>query len=107
MKRTLVIVAALLFLLSLYYDLKVGTLTMIQPLKSEAATVNNHQAPETSYVEHLVKQGDTVISVVELYVNTPLPVAIETVVQDFISLNEIAPEKIQAGKVYKFPIYRD
>ncbi|GAA0341355.1 hypothetical protein GCM10008967_34670 [Bacillus carboniphilus] len=108
MKRTLLIITALLFAISLYYDIKVGTLSMIKPIRAaqgEVMEVTTSPSNHPLYIEHLVTSGDTVLSVVEKNLNEPLPVGIEQVVQDFITLNQIQPEKIQAGKVYKFPIY--
>ncbi|HWO77656.1 MAG TPA: hypothetical protein VNM69_17460 [Bacillus sp. (in: firmicutes)] len=105
MKRVAAIVAVLLFLLSLYYDLKVGTLPLKATAQTEAAaTAANEEA--IPYVEHIVDRGDTVLTIVETY-TSPIPVGIDKVVEDFISLNQITPDKIQAGKIYKFPIYSE
>ncbi|MET3699252.1 hypothetical protein SAMN05877753_102109 [Bacillus oleivorans] len=106
MKRVAAIITVLLFLLSLYYDLKVGTLPLKATAQMETAEVNAANTGDIAYVEHIVSRGETVLSIVERYTGT-LPVEIDTVVQDFISLNQMAPEQIQAGKIYKIPIYRD
>ena len=106
MKKVAAIVASLLFLLSLYYDLKVGTLPLKATAQTEATEVNAANTAEIPYVEHIVDRGETVLSIVESYTG-PLPVEIDTVVQDFTTLNQMEPDKIQAGKIYKFPIYSE
>jgi hypothetical protein len=61
---------------------------------------------ESIYIEVEVKAGDTVLTIAEKITNKPIPVSITQLIEDFQALNEgTTPEKIQIGKIYKFPVY--
>ncbi|MFK4997661.1 LysM peptidoglycan-binding domain-containing protein [Bacillus sp. N9] len=61
---------------------------------------------EPPYTLIKVKQGDTVLSIMEALSEQPLSVSIEQTVDDFIELNDgMKPDQIQIGQVYKFPLY--
>ncbi|MDM5156476.1 hypothetical protein QUF88_22460 [Bacillus sp. DX1.1] len=106
----------LLFVLVLgyvfYYDIKIGTLPMLntykkttaaQPVKKEKET--SKKEIDTSYKMIEVKTGDTVLSVTEAINKKKVP-SIEKVIDDFKQLNKnTSATKIQIGKSYKFPLY--
>ncbi|QFT89864.1 hypothetical protein FIU87_14465 [Bacillus sp. THAF10] len=108
-------VVALIFITiySIYYDLSSGTIpetvssnTTVSPLQAD--TSGNEESSETSkpYIEVEIKAGDTVLTVAEKMTNKPIPVSIQQLIEDFQILNNgTAPEKIQIGKTYKFPVY--
>ncbi|MDM5189989.1 hypothetical protein QUF99_22465 [Bacillus sp. DX4.1] len=105
----------LLFVLVLgyvfYYDIKIGTLPMLntykkttaaQPVKKETSK----KEIDTSYKTIEVKTGDTVLSVTEAINKKKVP-SIEKVIDDFKQLNKnTSATKIQIGKSYKFPLYQ-
>lgn len=108
-----------------YYDLTQGTLSKPTSIilvesksntqidrkqkeqnEKEVAKVDHSLDSELHFMEVKVTAGQTVLSVVEQIHNGPLPVSISQLVTDFQLLNPDAqPEKIQIGKVYKFPVY--
>ncbi|WP_417899572.1 hypothetical protein ABN702_04480 [Bacillus haimaensis] len=99
---------------SIYYDLSKGTIPIanVQQAAQVMTTPSLTEEPETesdsntTYIEVEVKAGDTVLTVAERIANKPIPVSITQLVEDFQILNEgMAPEKIQVGKIYKFPLY--
>lgn len=99
----------------IYYDVTIGSL----PVTTEAASDNfqtseeqkkkndiSNKQPTIQFKIVEVQAGDTVLSIVEKLVSGPIPVSISNVVADFKKLNSgQAPEKIQIGKKYKFPLY--
>lgn len=111
----------------IYYDLTQGTLSkptsiilleskenlqndrsQEEPSKHEDAKELNSSESDLHFKEVKVTAGQTVLSVVEQIHNGPLPVSISQLVTDFQLLNpNTQPEKIQIGKVYKFPIYKN
>lgn len=109
MKRFVLFLFIILFSYILYYDLKVGTLLFLQPVQNfnEPATVVGKNVVESNYVQQQVKEGDTVLSIVERLHQNSLPVPIETIVSDFEKLNSnTSAHSIQVGHSYKFPIYK-
>lgn len=110
MKRLIMIIAAVVILYTIYYDISYGTL----PAASESAHVT-HQPVSVAkaksrstlpYYEKKVSSGDTVLSIIEEHLEDSIPVPISNVVSDFKKLNNgISPTEIQPGKTYKFPKY--
>lgn len=114
MIRLLVVALVFITIYSIYYDLSSGTIpeqaspatTVVPPtINSETETSDQHDS-EKMYIEVEVKAGDTVLTIAERISNKPIPVSITQLVEDFEQINEgITPEKIQIGKIYKFPVY--
>jgi hypothetical protein len=112
MKRLFGLVMFVLIIYVIYYDISKGTI----PIAIEASTqeqtkeeVTMEQEEFTSdYFEKKVQSGDTVLSIIENHIDASLPVSIQKVITDFSGLNEgIEAEKIQIGKTYKFPDYKN
>jgi hypothetical protein len=104
MKRIAGILLSVLVIYVIYYDLSQGTLPAGKEQVLEAST----QPAESgmSYFEKKVSPGETVLSIVELNLDGPIPVSIDEVVSDFSKLNSgMEPEEINSGKTYKFPKY--
>ncbi|MED4530730.1 hypothetical protein [Metabacillus fastidiosus] len=102
MKRLFTVLIALFLIYIIYYDFTVGTLPSTATL--------NHSTPvkqeKKKYFELQIKQGDTVLSIMEMKYKSSLPVSIEKIVEDFEQLNPNQKvETIKVGKTYKFPIY--
>jgi len=108
MKRLIFTLFIVLFSYIIYYDLKVGTLLFIQPTYNiERPSIVVSKTVENEYIIEEVKQGDTVLSIVERLHQNSLPVTIETIVSDFESLNpNTTAHSIHVGQNYKFPIYK-
>jgi hypothetical protein len=122
MKRMIIFLGIIILLYSVYYDLNKGTLNLLTKRNTEVVTaqpqavkkeaIDSVSLPEASessqsYVEVKIKPGDTVLSLVENSLEGKLPVSIEQVVSDFEKLNDVPPGKIQIGKTYKIPHYKD
>ncbi|MCG1022367.1 hypothetical protein [Sutcliffiella horikoshii] len=116
MIRLFIAALILITIYSIYYDLSAGTIP--EPATPATAVVPPTTASETEaetslqlssenmYIEVEVKAGDTVLTIAERIANKPIPVSITQLVEDFAHMNEgITPEKIQIGKIYKFPVY--
>jgi hypothetical protein len=97
---------------AIYNDLSAGTLPAATMQKVETADKKEKEKEITSetksipFFEHVVKPGDTVLSVLESNSKTSLDVPVSRAVEDFKILNNGAdPQKIKFGKTYKFPVY--
>lgn len=104
MKRIAGILLSVLVIYVIYYDLNHGTL----PTGKEQVLEASSQPTESGipYFEKKVSPGETVLSIVELNLDGPIPVSIAEVISDFSSLNKgIKPEEIKSGNTYKFPKY--
>lgn len=100
MKRIVGIIFFIVTILAIHHDLTKGTLAI-----SEKVVKINHELDSLEYFEKRVSRGDTLISIMES-AQHPLRVPISTVINDFRQLNnDILPEQMQDGKIYKFPIY--
>jgi hypothetical protein len=107
MKRMLTLFAFLFLIYIIYYDLKIGTLPFTQPVFLSQQTPNNKVVNHQQYVVIKVKEGDTVLSVVENLHHHTLPVSIETIIHDFEQLNpNISVHQLKIGNSYKFPVYK-
>ncbi|WP_066293421.1 hypothetical protein [Bacillus sp. FJAT-29937] len=107
MKRLALFLLSVLVIYVIYFDLTKGTLPLpaVDEPVIEAMAVNETSLP---YFEKKVSSGDTVLSLVEKNINSPLSVSISKVIADFKLLNNgLSPEKIKSGYTYKFPDYRN
>ncbi|AIE60756.1 hypothetical protein [Bacillus methanolicus] len=103
MKRLFALLAGILVIYVIYYDLNHGTLPSVKEQKIEDSYA---ELPSMPYFEKQVQPGDTVLSIVENRLNGPIPVSISKVVEHFQLLNDgKKPEDIQVGKTYRFPDY--
>jgi hypothetical protein len=88
---------------SIFFDLRYGTLPSVPKREEEVAVASTMKS---SFFEEKVQAGDTVLSIVENNLNAQIPVSIHKVVNDFQELNAgLSPERIQIGKIYRFPDY--
>ncbi|MEH7252577.1 MULTISPECIES: hypothetical protein [Bacillaceae] len=107
MKRIFLFVFGLLTIYVIYIDLTAGTLPKdeTQTAVKTAVTMSSPKNTLETF-EAEVEPGETLISIVENQIKKPLPVSIDTLIEDFQSLNPgQAPEKIQIGSTYQFPDY--
>ncbi|WP_442594963.1 hypothetical protein [Neobacillus sp. D3-1R] len=105
MKKLFTALILLLICYIIFFDLKHGTLPTSN--EEETESIVSSTEPTISYFEEKVRAGDTVLTIVENKLQTQIPVSINEIVNDFISLNNgITPEKIQIGKTYRFPNYQ-
>lgn len=115
MKRFLGLVAFIIVVYVVYFDLTTGTLPVTtkaitgeETKKIDEVESSNNDLSELAYFEKEVKSGETVLSIIEGHLNAGTPVSIQEVVNDFKRLNKgLEPEKIQKGKTYKFPNYQE
>lgn len=103
MKRLFILLLIVAAIFSIYYDLSRGTL----PIAIETNTSAQSEMPtNVSYFNKEVQSGETVLSIIEQQLNGPIPVPIDELIKDFSNLNDgTEANKIQIGKVYKFPDY--
>jgi len=108
MKRLCLFLLVALVLYVVYFDLSVGTLPNVSVLTESSGTINEIEEEKMSSFSVKVKKGETVLSIVEMHIDGPIPVPIEQVVKDFSILNNgKKPEEIQYGRTYLFPDYND
>ncbi|WML45323.1 hypothetical protein [Neobacillus sp. PS3-40] len=105
MKKLLGVLLSLLFIYIVYFDLTVGTLPNGSTKKAEAVAIEKSDS-NLPYFKIKVNPGETLISIVEHHANKSLSVPIDDLIRDFKALNPgQSPEKIQIGKIYRFPNY--
>ncbi|MCM3111409.1 hypothetical protein [Lederbergia lenta] len=105
MKSIAALIVGIIVIYSMYHDLTVGTLpnNEIHSISTSDEMIKGNNA----YTLIEIKQGDTVLSVLEQLTQGSLPVSIEQAVDDFTDFNNgVKPEQIQTGETYKFPLYR-
>lgn len=133
MKKLIVALLFMFVLYVIYYDLSKGVMstptsvvllpktektTSENKVTKEGKTINKEKTVSKSldsskkedlyFQEVKVTAGQTVLSIVEQIHNGPLPVSISQLISDFQILNpSTEPERIQIGKVYKFPVYNE
>ncbi|CAG9619324.1 hypothetical protein [Sutcliffiella rhizosphaerae] len=112
MIRLLVVALICITIYSIYFDLTSGTIPegtsaiASAPLTDDSSNQFEEISSNEPYLEVEVMAGDTVLTIAEKIANKPIPVSIQQLIEDFQTLNEgISPEKIQIGKIYKFPVY--
>lgn len=112
MKKLVGFLIMLVIIYAVYNDLSAGTLPAANMQKIEAEekavkvkkkTIETEAIP---YFEHEVKPGDTVLSVLDSKLKSPLAVPVSKAVEDFKMLNDgTDPRNIKFGRTYKFPDY--
>ncbi|HYK73504.1 MAG TPA: hypothetical protein VEV44_10385 [Pseudoneobacillus sp.] len=107
MKKLFGALIILLVCYIVFFDLKYGTLpSTTKKTETVVSTQTPTNTTSISYFEEKVSAGDTVLTIVENKLQAQIPVSLNEIVNDFISLNNgITPEKIQIGKTYRFPNY--
>lgn len=122
MKKLFILLITLLVFYTVYYDFNKGTLNAFKPMqentsipsvikeenetKNQDNTLKEQENHSPTFKEVKVEPGSTVLSITEQLHDAPLPVSIQQLIHDFQLLNSgIKPEKIQIGKIYKFPVY--
>lgn len=107
MKKLFIAAFILILIYSIFFDLKHGTLPAAEVVSVDEVSVETDKpVTNTPFFEEKVNAGDTVLSIVENNLEAQIPVSIEEIVNDFTLLNDgVLPEKIQIGKMYRFPDY--
>ncbi|BAB05121.1 hypothetical protein P4637_19785 [Halalkalibacterium halodurans] len=106
MKRLGFFTLLLIIFSSMYYDLTIGTLPPLVNSPSTVEAAENNTLPDAPYEVVVVEPGYTVLSIVEHLHTEPIRATIQEIVYDFSQLNDgLAPEDIQIGESYRFPIY--
>jgi phage tail protein X len=109
MKRISLFIIGLFLCYIIYYDFQIGTLPAFSMTNGEETPTspdNYEKSNKIPYYEVKIKQGDTVLSVIERYHGT-LPTSIEQIVEDFEGLNaNVKAESILLGETYRFPDYK-
>ncbi|MFD2046081.1 hypothetical protein ACFSTA_12140 [Ornithinibacillus salinisoli] len=108
MKKTLLYLFIILFLVSIYKDMTIGT--QISEDKNEySTTVDSEQARHFQAIKIKVQPGETVLSIAEQlneFENTPL--VIDDILTDFKTLNpNVNPYDIKSHSYYFFPLYKE
>lgn len=103
MKRIILFLVLVLISYAVFHDLTKGTL----PLAVEVSKLEKLEEPlNNNFFEKRVERGETVLTIVEEYLQGPLPVSIDQLIADFERLNEgTKASHIIVGKIYKFPKY--
>jgi hypothetical protein len=107
MKKLAGLLLSGLIIYCVYFDMTVGTLPYEH---TKTAVTETIVKPDSNipYFETSVEPGDTLITIVEHKLRKPLPVSMNKLIHDFQSLNPgQAADKIQIGKTYRFPFYKD
>ncbi|MBT2685711.1 hypothetical protein [Bacillus sp. ISL-37] len=114
MKKLAGLLVFLIVAYAVYNDLSIGTLPAAKMQEPETSKVEMVETKKTEtqttqeipFFEHEVLPGDTVLSVIDSYMDKPLSVPVSQAVEDFKKLNDgTDPQKIKFGNVYKFPDY--
>ncbi|MDL5041038.1 hypothetical protein [Heyndrickxia coagulans] len=105
LKKIAVLFFAALISYCIYYDLHAGTIPTNAKETAGKTVAVQPQTTHRPYVTAKVHSGDTVLTIVKQISGGPAP-SIEKAIRDFSKLNGgIAPEDIQTGQTYRFPIY--
>lgn len=105
MKKLAGVLLSVLVIYVIFYDLNHGTLPAGHNPSMEASTIPSAET-DAGFFEKKVNPGETVLSIIELNLDGPIPVGIDQVVSDFSELNNgLQPEEIKSGETYKFPKY--
>ncbi|GAA0602316.1 hypothetical protein GCM10009001_19060 [Virgibacillus siamensis] len=98
-------ILALLFIMSTYKDLTVGTMDDSSHSARNQVTSTTSTHSQAAHIK--VQEGETVLSIVEqLNQESVQTIDIDQILDDFKRLNPDAkPLKIKAGKYYYFPLY--
>ncbi|MBS8264920.1 hypothetical protein DYI25_10755 [Mesobacillus boroniphilus] len=112
MKKLAGLLVFLIVAYAVYNDLSIGTLPAAKMQAPEISKmesvekVEKQTTQEIPFFEHEVLPGDTVLSVIDSYLDSQLNVPVSQAVEDFKKLNNgTDPQKIKFGNIYKFPDY--
>ncbi|MED1205123.1 LysM peptidoglycan-binding domain-containing protein [Heyndrickxia acidicola] len=112
MKKLIGLIAVLIVLYSVYFDLKFGTIPNATVASAaNKPDVNQTQPKPASQKSNFkiieVKPGDTVLSIAAKLEKNNSKIEVAKVIKDFTKLNPgIQPKDIQIGQIYRFPIYQ-
>ncbi|WP_153461551.1 hypothetical protein [Sediminibacillus terrae] len=115
-KKALVTLFIILFIVSIFKDLTVGTINSIQQVEEQndnsseslEPSQNTAQQNATDYqaLEVEVRPGDTVLSIIEEINRAEAVLSIDSIIADFQKMNPgTNPQQIQPGETYLFPLY--
>jgi hypothetical protein len=108
MKKLIVNIFIILFLISIYKDLYTGT-DLSTPYEEEVTNNNDAISSSDSKYDAIkikIGPGDTVITIIEKLNPTVDNFNIDQIVADFLTLNPNAdPNKLQNNRFYFFPKY--
>ncbi|GER66909.1 hypothetical protein BpJC7_08650 [Weizmannia acidilactici] len=107
LKKMFALISAAIISYSIYYDIHAGTIpSYAQETPEKSAYQNTVQHKQEPFATVRVNPGDTVLTIVEKLSGSSKDLSIEKIIRDFSRLNNgIAPEDIQIGQTYRFPIY--
>ncbi|TDQ41710.1 hypothetical protein [Aureibacillus halotolerans] len=114
MKQFIVVVLSFAIIYAIVYDFRSGTIPSTQSvgnwetvdvLQQDELLPSTRSEENNTYIEHMVKPGDTVLGIIESLHDNQIPVPIEQISEDFIALNQSPVNTIEAGEVYRFPLY--
>ncbi|MFC4320792.1 LysM peptidoglycan-binding domain-containing protein [Litchfieldia salsa] len=102
--------AILFFILYvIYYDMNIGTLSIVKgevkPVNAvEVTTQEDKSSAPFQAVE--IKPGDTLLSISEDLNQNHKKISIMTIIKDFEKLNpDVQANSLKIGQVYKIPLY--
>ncbi len=102
MKKMAALILFLFACYSIYHDFNQGSL----PAAGKDASISLPEENGMPYFEKEIHAGDTVLSIIEDTFTGTMNIPISQAIEDFKSLNNgMEPEKIQIGKIYRFPAY--
>jgi hypothetical protein len=105
MKKTIINVFIILFLVSIYKDLTLGT-EITKNINKEEKPVERLDQQAFEVIKVKIKTGDTVLTVMEKINPSLSDLNIEQVIEDFSMLNpNIDPNSLQSNRFYFFPKY--
>lgn len=111
MKRIVYLIIGVIVILGIYHDLSGETLSDESTVPTRSMTNTSMpkeiQQPESPmYQEVIIEPGQTVLSIVEHLHEGQIDESIDTIISDFTKLNEeINPNALQVGQMYRFPLY--
>ncbi|NGP43545.1 hypothetical protein G4V62_00650 [Bacillaceae bacterium SIJ1] len=119
MKQFIILVLSFAIIYAIVYDIRSGTIPTVPAVSGDVAQQNSQYSkfvtdtqtvpagvqPTFTVIE--VAPGDTVLGIIEQLHENHLPVPIEQITEDFLSLNELEASEIRAGQAYRFPLYHD
>lgn len=108
MKRLSIFILMLFLIYIVYFDMNNGTIAINPSLaEGENKAIEVSSAKAYPYIEKKIRQGETVLSIIEQLHKEQIPVSIEQITTDFERLNpKEKAESIKVGKTYKFPLYK-
>lgn len=105
MKKTILTILIILFFISIYKDLTIGT-TLSTNINQET-TENNSKTSLFDVVKIKIVPGDTMLTVIERLNPEMNQINLELFIKDFTYLNpNVDPNKLQINRYYFFPQYK-